>query len=58
MGWLFIIGFSALALAALWLLSGRRRIMLELGGALLLVAIAGYAWQGSPDLPGHPVARN
>ena len=32
------------------------RLALELSGAILLVGVAGYGWQGSPDMPGHPVA--
>lgn len=55
MGWLLfalLAGLTGLALHA----SGRcSRQALELCGAALLVAAAGYAWQGSPDLPGQPV---
>ncbi|WP_310533479.1 hypothetical protein [Novosphingobium sp.] len=58
MGWIFMIGFAALALGALRLLTGRQWLVVELGGALLLVAMAGYAWQGNPDLPGQPVTGN
>ena len=55
MGWVFAIGFAALAFAALWLSGMASRRALELAGALLLAGIAGYAWQGTPELPGKPV---
>ncbi len=56
MGWLFVIIFAALTLIGLkW--SGRlSRIALELTAVAVLVGVAGYAWQGSPSLPGSPVA--
>lgn len=39
------------------LVSGRcSRAALELVLVALLVGIAGYGWQGHPDLPGHPFA--
>lgn len=55
MGWLFAIGFAALALIALRLSGRCSRVALELAAAALLVGIAGYAWQGRPQLPGRPV---
>jgi len=55
MGWIFAIGFAALSLLALHLSGRCSRLALELGAAMLLAGIAGYGWQGSPDLPGHPV---
>ena len=37
--------------------SGRcSRLALELAAVAGLLALAGYAWQGRPDLPGHPVS--
>ena len=57
MGWVFAIGFAALALSALHLSGRCSRLALELAAALLLAGLAGYGWQGSPDLPGHPVAN-
>jgi len=56
MGWLFAI---ALALAAFAGLRASRRCprqALEIAAAAILVGLAGYAWQGSPDMPGKPVA--
>lgn len=55
MGYAFSIGFAALSLIALKLSGRCSRMALELSVAALLVGIAGYAWQGSPSMPGHPV---
>ena len=53
MGWA-ITGLLALAtLAGLWWAT-RRRGLIELFGAALLLGLAGYAWQGSPHLAGRP----
>jgi len=57
MGLAFAFGFAVLAFLALYLSRSCSRLALELSVAILLVGIAGYAWQGSPDLPGHPVQR-
>ena len=55
MGWVFALGFAALAMAGL-VLSGRlNRLALLIASAALLLAIAGYGWQGSPDMAGTPV---
>ena len=37
-------------------LAQRPRPALEIIGAALLLAIAGYGWQGSPGMPGKPVS--
>ena len=55
MGWLLILLFAAAVLLALWRLGGFDRTALQLLGAALFVAMAGYAWQGRPALPGKPV---
>ncbi|SFG48977.1 hypothetical protein SAMN05518801_13411 [Novosphingobium sp. CF614] len=55
MGWFFAIGLAGLSLLAL-LASGRLpRAALEMAVAFLIAGLAGYAWQGSPDQPGHAV---
>jgi len=55
MGWLIA---GTLALLA-WLglaASGRfSRLALELAAGVILLALAGYASQGSPQMPGHTV---
>jgi cytochrome c-type biogenesis protein CcmH/NrfG len=55
MGWLLILLFAAALLLALWRLGGFDRTALQLLGAALFVAMAGYAWQGRPGLAGKPV---
>jgi cytochrome c-type biogenesis protein CcmH/NrfG len=55
MGWLAIILLSALVLLALWRLARFGPMGLQLAAAALFVAMAGYAWQGSPGLAGSPV---
>lgn len=55
MGWVIAVPLALIA----WLglaASGRcSRLALELAAAAVLLALAGYAWQGSPDMAGHPV---
>ena len=53
MGWAIFILLAALTLAGLWLATRRGALILPAGAALLL-ALAGYAWQGSPGYAGHP----
>jgi cytochrome c-type biogenesis protein CcmH len=55
MGWVFPFAFAGLAMLAFWLWRPKSRLALEILAAAVLIAIAGYAWQGSPDMPGHPV---
>lgn len=57
MGWIFALGFAAMSLLALAANKRVPRLALELAAAFLLVGIAGYAWQGSPDMLGNPIAR-
>lgn len=57
MGLVFALVFAALVLGALYLSGKCSRQALEIVGALLMCGIAGYAWQGSPDMAGHPVTK-
>jgi len=57
MGWIFVAVFAAISFLALYLSGKCSRLALELSGAILLVGVAGYGWQGSPDMPGHPVTN-
>lgn len=54
MGWLVLLAFGAAAAAALWLLVRPGKAGLQLIAAAILLACAGYAWQGKPDLRGDP----
>jgi cytochrome c-type biogenesis protein CcmH len=56
MGWLIAMIFAVLTFAALYLSKRCSRLSLELTGAVILIALAGYGWQGSPDMPGNPVS--
>ena len=56
MGWAIVIGGAIAAFLILWRVGKLTRSGLELAGAALLLAVAGYAWQGSPDKPGTSVA--
>lgn len=55
MGWLLILALTAITFAGLWKWGRFDRSALQLLGAALLVALAGYAWQGQPALSGKPV---
>ena len=55
MGWLLIILMAAALLGALWRFGGFDRLALQLVASALLLAMAGYAWQGRPGLAGKPV---
>lgn len=55
MGWALIILMAAVLLLALWRIAGFDRVALQLLASALLVAMAGYAWQGQPGLAGKPV---
>jgi cytochrome c-type biogenesis protein CcmH len=52
--WAVILGMLALVLAALVFLGKVPRAGWEPVGAALLLALAGYAFQGKPDLPAAP----
>jgi cytochrome c-type biogenesis protein CcmH len=53
MGWIILLGLMVLSAAGLWLLRVRGAALTACGAALLLGG-AGYALQGSPDLPAAP----
>jgi cytochrome c-type biogenesis protein CcmH len=53
-GWLFILVFALLVLGLLWRLARLDRNGLQFVASVLLLAMAGYAWQGSPGLAGSP----
>jgi cytochrome c-type biogenesis protein CcmH len=53
-GWVFVIVFALAAFAALWRFGRLDRGGLQFVGAGLLLALAGYAWQGHPHLAGSP----
>ena len=53
-GWLFILVFAALVLGLLWFFARLDRNGLQFVASALLLAMAGYAWQGSPGLAGSP----
>jgi len=55
MGWLILVGIALGAGLLLWLTGFPRKLWTVAATALVLGA-AGYAWQGSPGLAGHPVA--
>jgi cytochrome c-type biogenesis protein CcmH len=54
MGWLIFAGMALVIAGVLWRWGRMPKGGLELVGAALLLAIAGYAWQGNPGLAGKP----
>ncbi len=54
MGWLAMGALAVLAFAALWRWARTDRAALQLVAAALLIALAGYAWQGRPGMEGRP----
>jgi cytochrome c-type biogenesis protein CcmH/NrfG len=54
MAWLFILVMALAIFAALWRFGHLDRGGLQFVGAALLLALAGYAWQGHPRLAGSP----
>jgi len=56
MGWAIAFAFAALAFAGLALSRRLIRDALVIAGAALLIALAGYGWQGSPDMAGTPIS--
>jgi len=56
MGWVLILGFALLAGAGLTWFVRRDKGAMQFLGAALLLALAGYAWQGHPTMAGSPKA--
>jgi cytochrome c-type biogenesis protein CcmH/NrfG len=55
MGWLLILLLAGALLLILWRFGRFDRNALQLLASALLIAMAGYAWQGRPGLEGKPV---
>lgn len=53
-GWMLAAGLAIATMAALLLVGRIPRSARELCAAALLLGLAGYAWQGRPDLAGTP----
>ena len=56
MGWFLILAMALALLAALWRFGHLGGGPLQFLLSALLLALAGYAWQGAPDRPGSPKA--
>lgn len=55
MGWAIVSMLSAVAILLLYASGRCPRAALEIGAVAVLIALAGYSWQGSPEMDGHPV---
>ena len=56
-GWLLTIALAGAVLAGLWWFARPGKAAIQFAAAALLLALAGYAWQGRPGLPGSPASR-
>jgi len=56
MGWAILLGLALAAFAAVWRFGRLDSAGLQLLASALLLAMAGYAWQGHPGLAGSPKA--
>lgn len=56
MGWLMLALVCVLTMLGLWRSQRLSKGALELAAAALLIAVAGYAWQGSPNMSGQPIS--
>jgi cytochrome c-type biogenesis protein CcmH len=52
--WILLLLAAAGAFVAIWRFARLDSAGLQILGAALLLAVAGYAWQGQPSLPGAP----
>ena len=55
-GWIMFAAIVLIVLAALWRFAGLGREVWTFVFAAVMLAAAGYAWQGRPGEPGYPVA--
>lgn len=53
--WIVAITMAGAVLLALKISGKCPRMALEIGAVAVLVALAGYSWQGRPDMPGNRV---
>lgn len=58
MGWMLVLALALVTFAGLWFSKRCSRMALEMAAAAILIAVAGYAWQGSPNMAGQPVDRS
>lgn len=56
MSWIIVIVISLIVLLAFRFKASFPRSVFEIAIVAVLVALAGYSWQGSPDLPEHPAS--
>jgi hypothetical protein len=56
MGWVFAVAFAAITLLALAGSGRMPRLALEISVAFILVGLAGYGWQGSPNMSEQTVS--
>ncbi|MFL6861578.1 MAG: tetratricopeptide repeat protein [Allosphingosinicella sp.] len=54
MGWIVLLVAAGAAFVAIWRFARLDAAGLQVLGAALLLAVAGYAWQGHPSLAGAP----
>lgn len=57
MGWIVALVLSGGVLAGLHLSGRLARPAVEIAVVAMLIALAGYGWQGSPDMAGNPVSQ-
>ncbi len=58
MAWISVFLLCGVTFCGLWWSGRFSRTALELLGAALMLAVAGYAWQGTPNQPGFPVSTS
>jgi hypothetical protein len=56
MSWIIAAAISLIVLMAFRFKGSFPRSAFELALVAVLVALAGYSWQGRPDMPGNPAA--